>query len=60
MTAPHLSPTQIRNRMILSARMIAREHTPGPNGRCPVCRVAGCQARVDALAYLAAVDGPAR
>ncbi|SCL31382.1 hypothetical protein [Micromonospora inyonensis] len=42
MTAPFLSLTQIRNRLILTARWVLRDHRPGPDGRCPICRVAGC------------------
>ncbi|SCL32869.1 hypothetical protein GA0074692_3430 [Micromonospora pallida] len=42
MTAPFLSLTQIRNRLILTARWILRDHRPGPDGLCPVCRVPGC------------------
>ncbi|MBQ1076826.1 hypothetical protein KBX06_27310 [Micromonospora sp. C31] len=41
MTAPLLSLAQIRNRLILTARVILRQHRPGPDGRCPVCRTAG-------------------
>jgi hypothetical protein len=42
MTAPFLSLAQIRNRLILTARWILRDHRPGPDGRCPICRTAGC------------------
>ncbi|MFC8849204.1 MULTISPECIES: hypothetical protein [unclassified Micromonospora] len=42
MTAPFLSLAQIRNRLILTARWALREHQPGPDGRCPTCRTAGC------------------
>ncbi|MFI2666185.1 hypothetical protein [Micromonospora carbonacea] len=42
MTAPFLSLAQIRNRLILTARWVLRDHRPGPDGRCPVCRTAGC------------------
>ncbi|MEV0330489.1 hypothetical protein AB0H63_29135 [Micromonospora echinospora] len=42
MTAPFLSLAQIRNRLILTARAILRDHHPGPDGRCPICRTAGC------------------
>ncbi|WP_433688645.1 hypothetical protein ACQP0I_10560 [Micromonospora carbonacea] len=44
MTAPFLSLAQIRNRLILTARWVLREHRPGPDGRCPICRTAGCPA----------------
>ncbi len=42
MTALFLSLARIRNRLILAARWVLREHRPGPDGRCPVCRTAGC------------------
>ncbi|OON31279.1 MULTISPECIES: hypothetical protein [unclassified Micromonospora] len=42
MTAPFLSLAQIRNRLILTARWVLREHRPGPDGRCPICRRSGC------------------
>ena len=42
MTSPFLSLAQIRNRLILTARTILRHHRPGPDGRCPICRTAGC------------------
>ncbi|OZV80876.1 hypothetical protein CA850_11970 [Micromonospora echinospora] len=42
MTAPFLSLAQIRNRLILTARAILRDHRPAPDGRCPICRTAGC------------------
>ncbi|MFI6159837.1 hypothetical protein [Micromonospora haikouensis] len=44
MTAPFLSLAQIRNRLILTARWILREHRPAPDGRCPICRTVGCPA----------------
>jgi hypothetical protein len=42
MTAPFLSLAQIRNRLILTARWILRDHRPGPDGRCSICRTADC------------------
>ncbi|RGC66951.1 hypothetical protein C5N14_21080 [Micromonospora sp. MW-13] len=42
MTAPFLSLAQIRNRLILTARWVLRDHQPGPDGRCPICRTANC------------------
>ncbi|MFI7432433.1 hypothetical protein [Micromonospora haikouensis] len=42
MTAPFLSLAQIRNRLILTARWVLRDHQPEPDGRCPTCRTAGC------------------
>ncbi|BCL15525.1 hypothetical protein [Micromonospora sagamiensis] len=42
MTAPFLSLAQIRNRLIFTARAILRDHRPGPDGRCPICRAAAC------------------
>jgi hypothetical protein len=56
MTAPFLSLAQIRNRLILSARWILRDHSPARDGRCLVCRVADCRVRSDAAAYLAWLD----
>ncbi|WP_353898881.1 hypothetical protein ABUL04_20220 [Micromonospora harpali] len=42
MTAPFLSLAQIRNRLVLTARWVLREHRPGPDGRCPICQRSGC------------------
>jgi hypothetical protein len=42
MTAPFLPLAQIRNRLVLTARTILRNHHPGPDGRCPVCRIPDC------------------
>ncbi|MFI0795834.1 hypothetical protein ACH4OY_24590 [Micromonospora rubida] len=42
MTAPFLSLAQIRNRLILTARWVLRDHQPGPDGHCPICRTANC------------------
>ncbi|SCL27278.1 hypothetical protein [Micromonospora inyonensis] len=42
MTAPFLSLAQIRNRLVLTARAILRDHRLGPEGRCPICRTADC------------------
>ncbi|HEY0697811.1 MAG TPA: hypothetical protein VGD43_08375 [Micromonospora sp.] len=41
MTAPFLSLAQILNRLVLTTRWILRDHRPGPDGRCPICRRAG-------------------
>ncbi|WP_431905819.1 hypothetical protein [Micromonospora carbonacea] len=54
MTAPLLSLAQIRNRLILTARWVLRDHRPGPDGRCPVCRTAGCPAAAAARDVLRA------
>lgn len=54
-----LSPAQIRNRMILSARVIITDHWPRPGKRdwCPICHCKWmCQATLDAYAYLREVD----
>lgn len=42
MTAPFLSLAQIRNRLILTARAVLRDHQTGPDGRCRVCRTPQC------------------
>ncbi|MEV5823209.1 hypothetical protein AB0L22_29030 [Micromonospora haikouensis] len=42
MTAPFLSLAQIRNRLILTARWVLRDHQPTPDGHCPICRTADC------------------
>ncbi|MBB5826276.1 hypothetical protein [Micromonospora carbonacea] len=54
MTAPFLSLAQIRNRLILTARWVLRDHRPGLDGRCPVCRTAGCPAATAARDVLRA------
>lgn len=51
-----LSLAQIRNRLILDARTVLRTHEPGPDGRCRLCRVPGCQPAGDAAAYLEEID----
>ncbi|MEV5821870.1 hypothetical protein ABUL04_30350 [Micromonospora harpali] len=43
MTGPFLSLAQIRNRLILTARAVLRDHRAGPDGRCRVCRVPECR-----------------
>ncbi|MDI5936672.1 MULTISPECIES: hypothetical protein [unclassified Micromonospora] len=43
MTGPFLSLAQIRNRLILTARAVLRDHRAGPDGRCRVCRTPECQ-----------------
>jgi hypothetical protein len=42
MTAPFLSLAQIHNRLILTARWVLRDHRPGADGRCPICRITDC------------------
>ncbi|MFI1196970.1 hypothetical protein ACH4T9_27435 [Micromonospora sp. NPDC020750] len=42
MTAPFLSLAQIRNRLILTARAVLRDHRTGPDGHCRVCRRPHC------------------
>ncbi|MGC4807493.1 hypothetical protein [Micromonospora sp. DT233] len=42
MTGPFLTLAQIRNRLILTARTVLRQHRPGPDGRCRVCRIQDC------------------
>ncbi|MFG1802753.1 hypothetical protein ACGFI4_21665 [Micromonospora carbonacea] len=43
MTGPFLSLAQIRNRLVLTARAVLRDHRAGPDGRCRVCRVPECR-----------------
>ncbi|WP_320065747.1 hypothetical protein [Micromonospora sp. RTGN7] len=43
MTGPFLSLAQIRNRLILTARTILRDHRTGPDDRCRVCRIQHCR-----------------
>ncbi|MDG4768583.1 hypothetical protein O7632_31495 [Solwaraspora sp. WMMD406] len=56
MTGPDLSPAQVRNRLILSARWILRDHQPDDDGRCPVCRVPDCRPAATARDFLASTD----
>ncbi|SCL26632.1 hypothetical protein [Micromonospora inyonensis] len=53
MTWPALSPAQLRNRLVLTARRILRDHRPGPDGRCPVCRIPDCPPATAARDHLA-------
>ncbi|MEU1761660.1 hypothetical protein [Micromonospora sp. NPDC005652] len=55
---PNLSLAQIRNRLILSARMIMTDHWPGEDGSCPLCRYPACLAMAGARAYLDSVGDP--
>ncbi|NBE84298.1 hypothetical protein [Micromonospora rubida] len=55
MTAPFLSLAQIRNRLTLTARTILRQHRPGRDGRCPVCRLPHCPAATTAQHFLATI-----
>ncbi|MGW1059500.1 hypothetical protein [Micromonospora rubida] len=56
MTAPFLSLTQIRNRLILTARAILRDHRTGPDGRCPACRTPDCPVAAAARNVLNAAE----
>ncbi|MEU4565864.1 hypothetical protein [Micromonospora sp. NPDC023956] len=56
MTAPFLSLAQIRNRLILTARAILRDHRRGPDGRCPICRTAACPVATAARNVLRAAE----
>ncbi|OZV83051.1 hypothetical protein CA850_05965 [Micromonospora echinospora] len=58
MTGPHLSLAQIRNRLILTARMVLRQHRRGPDGRCPICRTPDCQVATAARDVLRAAEEP--
>lgn len=46
-----LTPAQVRDRLVLAARRIRADHAP-VGGRCPVCRVADCEAAEVAATYL--------
>jgi hypothetical protein len=59
MVERELTPNQIRNRLILVARTIVREHA-SIDGSCAVCRVAGCLAVQAAVAYLERCGSVAR
>ncbi|MFV2102279.1 hypothetical protein [Micromonospora sp. LOL_024] len=48
MTAPFLSLAQIRNRLLLTARAVLRDHRTGPDGRCRVCRTWDCPVSIAA------------
>ncbi|GLY22805.1 hypothetical protein Misp04_25370 [Micromonospora sp. NBRC 101691] len=56
MTAPFLSLAQIRNRLILAARAVLRDHRPGPDGRCPICQIADCPVSAAARNVLRAAE----
>ncbi|WBB77747.1 hypothetical protein O7606_15870 [Micromonospora sp. WMMD882] len=58
MTGPRLSLAQIRNRMILTARTVLRQHRPDQHGDCRLCRTRDCRVASAARAVLrAAGDG---
>ncbi|MFC8848214.1 MULTISPECIES: hypothetical protein [unclassified Micromonospora] len=57
MTAPFLSLAQIRNRLVLTARWVLRDHRPGSDGRCPTCRTPDCAVAAAALDVLRAATG---
>ncbi|MFY1595504.1 hypothetical protein [Micromonospora sp. WMMD737] len=48
---------QVRARLTLSAKFIIDDHWPAPD-RCPICQVAFCTARANAVAYLEIVGEP--
>ncbi|WP_405115332.1 hypothetical protein OG559_12465 [Micromonospora sp. NBC_01405] len=56
MTAPFLSLAQIRNRLILTARAILRDHRTGPDGRCRVCRTPHCRVAAAARNVIRAAE----
>ncbi|MEU3456140.1 hypothetical protein ABZ671_21475 [Micromonospora sp. NPDC006766] len=56
MTAPFLSLAQIRNRLALTARAILRDHEPGPDGHCPICRTPSCPLSTAAHSVLRAAE----
>jgi len=43
---------RMRNRLILSARLIVAEHWPADDGHCPICKLTDCWALATACAYL--------
>lgn len=53
-----LSPIQVRNRLILTARRIVADHGPDAEGICRSCGVLHCEALAVALGYLARVERP--
>ncbi|KXK60049.1 hypothetical protein AWW66_21020 [Micromonospora rosaria] len=56
MTAPFLSLAQIHNRLVLTARWVLRDHRPGADGRCPICRTADCPVAAAARDVLRAAE----
>ncbi|MGW1058688.1 hypothetical protein [Micromonospora rubida] len=58
MTAPFLSLAQIRNRLILTARAVLRDHRTGPDGRCRVCRRPHCPVSTAARNVIQAASAP--
>ncbi|WP_405101754.1 hypothetical protein [Micromonospora sp. NBC_01412] len=58
MTAPFLSLAQIRNRLILTARAVLRDHRTGPDGRCRVCRRPHCPVSTAARNVIRAASAP--
>ncbi|MER6591255.1 hypothetical protein ABT214_05260 [Micromonospora purpureochromogenes] len=46
-----LSPAQVRNRLVLAARIIITDHWARA-GRCPICRMPLCQAILTEYEYL--------
>ncbi|MFI7437365.1 hypothetical protein [Micromonospora haikouensis] len=57
MTGPFLSLAQIRNRLILTARAVLRDHRAGPDGRCRVCRILECRVATAARNVIDAAEG---
>ncbi|WP_341720960.1 hypothetical protein QQG74_15325 [Micromonospora sp. FIMYZ51] len=55
MTAPFLTLAQILNRLTLTARWALREHQPGTDGRCPLCRTPDCAVATAARDVLATI-----
>ncbi|MDG4816142.1 hypothetical protein O7628_11585 [Micromonospora sp. WMMD956] len=60
MTGPFLSLAQIRNRLVLTARAVLRDHRAGPDGRCRVCRVLECRVATAARNVIDAASATCR
>ncbi len=63
MTGPFLSLAQIRNRLILTARAVLRDHRSHSDGRCRVCRIPECSvatAARDVIRVAQQAEPPAR
>ncbi|GGM24884.1 hypothetical protein GCM10011608_07160 [Micromonospora sonchi] len=58
MTAPFLTLAQILNRLTVTARRTLREHHPGPDGRCPLCRTPDCAVAAAARDVLDTINLP--
>jgi hypothetical protein len=51
-------PSRVHAELVAAAKRTVADHWPNDGGRCPVCRVRGCEALRGAIRYLADFTKP--